>query len=389
MRTDVAIIGGGPSGLLLSQLLMREGISTVVLERRPRDHVLSRIRAGVLEWGTVDLLDRAGVGERMHREGLPHDGCYLTSGGRMIHIDFAEACGRRVMVYGQTEITRDLYAAQDAMGATILHGVEDVALHDLTGEAPFITFRHDGTTHRLDCRQIAGCDGFHGASRQAIPVEVRREFEKVYPFGWLGILSETPPACHELIYANHDRGFALASMRNPQLSRYYIQVPLTDRIEDWSDEAFWTELKRRLPAEVAGRMETGPSIEKSIAPLRSFVSEPMQWGQLFLCGDAAHIVPPTGAKGLNLAASDVFYLSRALIARYRSGDGSLLDRYGQDALARVWQAMRFSWSMTMMLHRFPDQAEFDRRMQLIELEGLARSPVARRALAENYTGLPY
>lgn len=389
MRTDVAIIGGGPSGLLLSQLLMREGISTVVLERRPRDHVLSRIRAGVLEWGTVDLLDRAGVGERMHREGLPHDGCYLTSGDRMIHIDFAEACGRRVMVYGQTEITRDLYAAQDAMGATILHGVEDVALHDLTGEAPFITFRHDGATQRLDCRQIAGCDGFHGASRQAIPAGVRREFEKVYPFGWLGILSETPPACHELIYANHDRGFALASMRNPQLSRYYLQVPLTDRIEDWPDEAFWTELKRRLPADVAGRMETGPSIEKSIAPLRSFVSEPMQWGRLFLCGDAAHIVPPTGAKGLNLAASDVFYLSRALIARYRSGDGSLLDRYGQDALARVWQAMRFSWSMTLMLHRFPDQGEFDRRMQLVELERLARSPVARRALAENYTGLPY
>jgi p-hydroxybenzoate 3-monooxygenase len=389
MKTEVAIIGGGPSGLLLSQLLMRAGIATVVLERREREHVLSRIRAGVLEWGTVGLLEEAGVADRLHREGQPHNGCILSSGDQTTRIDFAEACGKRVMVYGQTEVTRDLYAAQDALGATILHGVDDVALHGLDGDTPQVTFTHKGSRQRLDCTYIAGCDGFHGVSRTTIPAEVRQEFEKVYPFGWLGILSQTPPVNHELIYANHDRGFALASMRNPMLSRYYIQVPLTDRVEDWSDDAFWTELKRRLPDEAAARLITGPSVEKSIAPLRSFVSEPMQWGRLFLCGDAAHIVPPTGAKGLNLAASDVHYLSRALIARYRDTRDDLLQRYGQDALARVWQAMRFSWSMTTLLHRFPDQNAFDRRMQLVELETLRTSPDARRMLAENYTGLPY
>jgi p-hydroxybenzoate 3-monooxygenase len=389
VKTDVAIIGGGPAGLLLSQLLMRAGISTVVLERKSRDYVLSRIRAGVLEWGTVSLLDSAGVADRLHREGQPHDGCLLTSGDQTIRIDFVEACGKRVMVYGQTEVTRDLYAAQDALGATILHDVDDVALHDLQTDAPYVTFTHNGTARRLDCAYIAGCDGFHGISRQTIPATVRQEFEKVYPFGWLGVLSETPPANHELIYANHDRGFALASMRNPMLSRYYIQVPLTDLVEDWTDDAFWEELKRRLPTDIAAMMVTGPSIEKSIAPLRSFVSEPMQWGRLFLCGDAAHIVPPTGAKGLNLAASDVFYLSRALIARYRDNRDDLLARYGHDALARIWQAMRFSWSMTTLLHRFPDQGGFDRRMQEVELDILARSPDARRMLAENYTGLPY
>jgi p-hydroxybenzoate 3-monooxygenase len=389
MKTEVAIIGGGPSGLLLSQLLMRAGIATVVLERREREHVLSRIRAGVLEWGTVGLLEEAGVADRLHREGQPHDGCILSSGDQTTRIDFAEACGKRVMVYGQTEVTRDLYAAQDALGATILHGVDDVALHGLDTDTPHVTFTHKGTRQRLDCTYIAGCDGFHGVSRTTIPASIRQEFEKVYPFGWLGILSQTPPVNHELIYANHDRGFALASMRNPMLSRYYIQVPLTDRVEDWSDDAFWTELKRRLPDEAAASLITGPSVEKSIAPLRSFVSEPMQWGRLFLCGDAAHIVPPTGAKGLNLAASDVHYLSRALIARYRDTRDDLLQRYGQDALARVWQAMRFSWSMTTLLHRFPDQNAFDRRMQLVELETLRTSPDARRMLAENYTGLPY
>jgi p-hydroxybenzoate 3-monooxygenase len=389
LKTDVAIIGGGPAGLLLSQLLMREGIATVVLERRSREYVLSRIRAGVLEWGAVSLLEKAGVGDRMHREGQPHDGCVLSSGDRMIRVDFMEACGKQVMVYGQTEVTRDLYAAQDALGATILHDVEDVALYGLQGDAPWVTFRHNGNEKRLDCAYVAGCDGFHGISRETIPSTVRRDFEKVYPFGWLGVLSETPPANHELIYANHERGFALASMRNPMLSRYYIQVPLTDRVEDWSDEAFWAELKLRLPGDVAAGLVSGPSVEKSIAPLRSFVSEPMQWGRLFLCGDAAHIVPPTGAKGLNLAASDVFYLSRALVARYRENRGDLLARYGQDALARIWQAMRFSWSMTMLLHRFPDQGGFDRRMQEVELETLRTSSDARRAMAENYTGLPY
>lgn len=389
MQTDVAIIGGGPAGLLLSQLLMKAGIRTVVLERKSRDYVLSRIRAGVLEWGTVKLLEEAGVGSRMHKEGQPHDGCYLTSDDRMIRIDFLEGCGKQVMVYGQTEVTRDLYEAQEALGATILHEVDDVALHDLQSEAPYVTFTREGAQHRLDCAFVAGCDGFHGVSRPSIPAEVRQEFEKVYPFGWLGILSRTPPVHEELIYANHTRGFALASMRNPMLSRYYIQVPLTDRVEDWSDDAFWEELRRRLPAEVAETLVTGPSIEKSIAPLRSFVCEPMQWGRLFLCGDAAHIVPPTGAKGLNLAVSDVFYLSRALKAKYHGGDGTLLASYGADALQRVWKAMRFSWSMTTMLHDFPEQSAFDRRVQRVELDTLANSAAARGILAENYTGLPY
>lgn len=389
MKTDVAIIGGGPAGLLLSQLLMRAGISTVVLERQTRPHVLSRIRAGVLEAGTVEVLKAAGVGDRLLREGIPHDNCYLSSDDTLFRINLIEGCGKQVTVYGQTEVTQDLYDAQDAMGATILHEVSDVALHDLTGDAPFVTFRHDGEAKRLECRYIAGCDGFHGVSRPSIPADVRKEFEKVYPFGWLGVLSRTPPATPELIYANHERGFALASMRNPMLSRYHIQVPLTDRVEDWSDDAFWAELLRRFPPDVAASIQTGPSIEKSIAPLRSFVCEPMQWGRLFLCGDAAHIVPPTGAKGLNLAVSDIFYLSRALIAQYADGNGDPLARYGQDALARVWQAMRFSWQLTTLLHRFPDQTGFDRRMQVAELSQLATSPDARRLFSQVYAGLPY
>jgi p-hydroxybenzoate 3-monooxygenase len=386
MQTDVAIIGGGPAGLLLSQLLMKAGIRTVVLERKSRDYVLSRIRAGVLEWGTVQLLEEAGVGARMHREGKPHHGCYLTSDDQMIRIDFVESCGKQVMVYGQTEVTRDLYDAQAALGATILHDVDDVTLHDLQSDAPFVTFIHEGKARRLDCAYIAGCDGFHGVSRPSIPEDVRREFEKVYPFGWLGILSKTPPVHEELIYANHHRGFALASMRNPMLSRYYIQVPLTDRVEDWSDDAFWEELRKRLPADVAASLVTGPSVEKSIAPLRSFVCEPMQWGRLFLCGDAAHIVPPTGAKGLNLAVSDVFYLTRALKARFGEGDDGLLASYGADALRRVWKAMRFSWSMTTMLHQFPEQSAFDRRIQRVELDTLDKSADARRLLAETTRG---
>ncbi len=389
MKTDVAIIGGGPAGLLLSQLLMKAGISTVVIERQSRDYVLSRIRAGVLESGTVELLREAGVGARMAAEGIPHHGCILTSDDTMIRIDFHESCGKEVMVYGQTEVTRDLYDAQEALGAQIFHNAADVALHDLHSDAPYVTFTHNGAPQRVDCQYIAGCDGFHGISRQTIPADVRREFEKVYPFGWLGVLSRTPPAHEELIYANHHRGFALASMRNPNLSRYYIQVPLTDKVEDWSDDAFWQELCARLPAEVAATLVTGPSIEKSIAPLRSFVCEPMQWGRLFLCGDAAHIVPPTGAKGLNLAASDVFYLTRALKAQVLDGSGDLLARYGADALARVWKAMRFSWSMTTMLHQFPDQSEFDLRMQRVELATLNSSGDARKILAENYCGLPY
>ena len=389
MKTQVAIIGGGPSGLLLSQLLNRAGIKTVVLERQTRDYVLGRIRAGVLEQGCVDLLRKAGCGDRMDREGIPHEGCYLSTVEGMFRVDFNAAIGRQVMVYGQTEVTQDLYEAQESIGATIVHGVSDVVLHDLKSDAPYVTYTVDGVEQRLDCDYVAGCDGFHGVSRQSIPVDVRREYERVYPFGWLGVLSHTAPAADELIYANHPRGFALASMRSKTLSRYYIQVPLTDRVEDWSDEAFWDELRRRLPAEVADAMQTGPSIEKSIAPLRSFVTEPMRWGQLFLVGDAAHIVPPTGAKGLNLAASDVNYLYEGLRAAYLDGDQSGLEQYSEKALARIWGAMRFSWWMTSLLHRFPEQNEFDQRMQESELQQLATLNSAQATMALNYTGLPY
>lgn len=389
MRTQVAIVGGGPSGLLLSQLLNKAGIATVVLERKSRDYVLSRIRAGVLETGAVDLIRAAGAGARMDREGAMHDGCHLATNGRMFHVDFKSACGKQVMVYGQTEVTKDLYDAQDAIGATVVHGAEDVALHDVTGDAPYVTYRVDGAVQRLDCDFVAGCDGFHGISRQTIPARVRREFEKVYPFGWLGVLLRTPPVETELIYAAHDRGFALASMRNSMLSRYYIQVPLTDRVEDWSDDAFWAEFRARMPAEVAARLITGPSIEKSIAPLRSFVTEPMRWGRLFLCGDAAHIVPPTGAKGLNLAASDVYYLHEGLVAFYARNSSDGIDAYSQRALARIWQAMRFSWSLTMMMHRFPEASDYERRMQDTDLAQIETSATARRLMAENYTGLPY
>ncbi|WP_128255362.1 4-hydroxybenzoate 3-monooxygenase [Falsirhodobacter deserti] len=388
MRTQVAIIGGGPSGLLLSQLLNRAGIATVVLERTSREHVLSRIRAGVLEEGTVRMLHEAGCGERMMREGHPHHGCYLSTTEGRFRVDFAQSCGKEVMVYGQTEVTHDLYDAQDAIGATILHEVSDVALHDLDSDHPHVTFTKDGRAQRLDCDWIAGCDGFHGVSRKSIPQSVRQEFERVYPFGWLGILSHTKPAADELIYANHPLGFALASMRNDRLSRYYIQVPLTDKVEDWSDEAFWTEIRRRLPADVAGTMETGPSIEKSIAPLRSFVTEPMRWGRLFLVGDAAHIVPPTGAKGLNLAVSDVHYLYEALVEA-AAGSMSGVEAYSGRALTRVWGAMRFSWWMTSILHRFPDQSAFDQKVQEAELHVLRDMPSARETMARNYVGQPF
>jgi p-hydroxybenzoate 3-monooxygenase len=389
MKTDVVIIGGGPSGLLLSQLLNNAGVETIILERSTREHVLSRIRAGVLEWGTVDLLHEAGVDERMRREGIPHDGCYLADDDQMIHIDFNGLTGKRAMVYGQTEVTKDLYAAQDRQGTPILHGVEDVVINDPKSDAPYITCIRDGAPLRINCRYIAGCDGFHGVSRKTIPDTVREEFERVYPFGWLGILSETPPANDELIYCHSDRGFALCSMRNQNLSRYYIQVPLTDKAEDWSDEDFWAELKRRMPSETVKMLVTGPSIEKSIAPLRSFVTEPMSWGRLFLVGDAAHIVPPTGAKGLNLAASDVFYLKEGLIDAIIHGDQEKLDAYSDRALARIWKAMRFSWEMTTMLHRFDGEDSFAPQMRKATLDHLARSESARRDLAENYIGLPY
>lgn len=386
---QVAIIGGGPSGLLLSQLLNRAGIETIILERARRDHVLSRIRAGVLESGTVEMLRAAGVAERMEREGHRHEGCWLTDDDMMVRINFAELTGKTVMVYGQTEVTRDLYAAQDAMGTPILHEVSEVAIHDATSDAPFVTFVHEGRACRLECDFVVGCDGFHGVSRKTIPQDARQEYERVYPFGWLGILSRTAPAHEELIYSNSTNGFALASMRNAQLSRYYVQVPLTDRTEDWSDDRFWARLASCLPATIVADLETGPSIEKSIAPLRSFVCAPMRWGRLFLVGDAAHIVPPTGAKGLNLAVSDVFYLHRALIDAVRRGDHGGIDTYPERALARVWKAMRFSWHLTTMLHRFEGEDSFAAQMRKATLSHLSQSETARRDLAENYVGLPF
>ena len=388
MRVQVGIIGGGPAGLLLSQILHRSGVDNVVLEARSRAYVLSRIRAGVLEWGSVEVLRSAGVGARMDREGHVHDGSGIAWSGRgRFFIDTRKYAGKPMMAYGQTNITEDLYAARDAMGGVVIDEAEDVAPHAVDGDAPYLTYRKGGGTQRVDCDFIAGCDGFHGVSRSAIPPSVLHTVEKVYPFGWLGVLSETPPI-EEIVYARHARGFALASQRNPMLSRYYIQCPLDTRLEDWPDDRFWAELKARFPPEIADRIVTGASIEKSIAPLRSFVAEPMRYGRLFLAGDAAHIVPPTGAKGLNLAISDVFYLSRALIAHYRGNDG-YLERYSDMALRRVWSAARFSWWLTLLLHRFPDQTEFDERARESELDYLARSEHAQRSLCEQYAGLPF
>lgn len=389
MRTQVAIIGGGPAGLLLGQLLLKQGIDTVILERRSREYVLARIRAGVLETGLTNLAEEAGVGVRMKTEGLVHDGTHLAYGNRSFRIDFRSLTHKPVLVYGQTELTKDLYDARDAGGGKTLFNCDNVALHDVETDHPSVSFVRDGQSETLSCDIIAGCDGFHGPSRQAIPEDKRQEYEKTYPFGWLGILSRTPPVDEELIYANSDRGFALCSMRGANISRYYIQCPLSDSPEDWEDARFWKELKRRLPEDAADRLVTGPSIDKSIAPLRSFVCEPMQYGRLFLCGDAAHIVPPTGAKGLNTAAGDVHYLFRALIQHYADGDDRGLETYSQTALTRVWKTQRFSWWMTNLLHRFPDQSEFDLRMQRAELAYLETSEAAQRNLAESYVGLPY
>ena len=389
-KTQVAIIGGGPSGLLLSQLLHRKGIDSIVLERQTRDYVLGRIRAGVLERGFVNLMREAGCSDRMDAEGEIHEGFYIAHQGRTDRIDLEKhANGATVMVYGQTEVTRDLYAARDAMAGAVIHEAANVQPHDLKSDAPYLTFEKDGEEHRVDCDFIVGADGFHGVSRKSIPSDVLKEYEKVYPFGWLGVLSETKPVSPELIYARHERGFALCSMRSQVLSRYYIQVPLTDKPEDWSDDAFWEELKRRLPDEVASVMQTGPTIEKSIAPLRSFVAEPMRYGNLFLAGDAAHIVPPTGAKGLNSAASDIFYLYHGFMDHYLKGDSAGLDGYSEKALARVWKAERFSWWMTNLLHLFPEAQEVDQRLQCADLDYLFSSEAAQASLAENYVGLPY
>lgn len=390
MKTQVCIIGGGPSGLMLSQLLHLKGIDTVVLERQSREYVLSRIRAGVLEHGFAKLMREAQCGERMDREGEIHDGFFIAHGGKLDRVDLHKySGGNSVMVYGQTELTRDLYEARDRMKGVVIHNAEDVQPHDLKSDHPYVTYRNGDEVERIDCDFVIGADGFHGVSRKSIPKDVLKEYEKVYPFGWLGVLSRTKPVSPELIYAKHERGFALCSLRSQVLSRYYIQVPLTDKVENWSDDAFWEELKRRLPQDVADKLITGPSIEKSIAPLRSFVAEPMRYGNLFLAGDAAHIVPPTGARGLNSAGSDIYYLYHGLVAHYKQGDSTGLDQYSQKALARVWKAQRFSWWMTTMLHTFPDSIEYDQRLKDVDLAYLFSSDAAQSSLAENYVGLPY
>ncbi len=390
MQTKVCIIGGGPSGLLLSQLLHLKGIDTILLEKHSREYVLSRIRAGVLEHGFAKLMREAQCGERMDREGEIHHGTLIAHDGRIDRIDLEKwSGGSSVIVYGQTELTRDLYEAREKMKGAVIHNAEDVQPHDLTSKHPYVTYRSGDEIERIECEFVIGADGFHGVSRKSIPKTVLKEYEKLYPFGWLGVLSRTKPVSPELIYAKHERGFALCSLRSQVLSRYYIQVPLTDSVEDWSDDAFWAELKRRLPAEVSARLVTGPSIEKSIAPLRSFVAEPMRYGNLFLAGDAAHIVPPTGARGLNSAASDIYYLYHALLAYYARGDASGLDNYSAKALARVWKAQRFSWWMTMMLHTFPDSIDYDKRLQDTDLAYLFSSEKALGSFAENYVGLPF
>ena len=390
MHTQIAIIGSGPSGLLLGQLLTGAGIDNVILDRVGKDYILGRVRAGVLEEGTVHLLEEAKSAERLHAEGLPHDGFSLAFDGRDHRIDLHGLTdGKRVTVYGQTEVTRDLMVEREVSGAVTIYDAGNVTPHDFDGSTPYVTYEKGGVTHRIDCDFIAGCDGFHGASRKAVPEKAIRTFEKVYPFGWLGLLADVAPVNHELIYANHPRGFALCSMRSATRSRYYVQCSLEEKVEDWSDDRFWDELRRRLPARHAEALRTAPSFEKSIAPLRSFVAEPIRFGRMFLVGDAAHIVPPTGAKGLNLAASDVHYLFEGLKEFYGDRSSAGIDVYSQKALARVWKAVRFSWWMTTMMHRFPDTGDFDQKIQEAELDYLTHSRAASTALAENYVGLPF
>jgi p-hydroxybenzoate 3-monooxygenase len=389
-RTQVAIIGAGPSGLLLGQLLQRAGIDNVILERHTGEYVLGRIRAGVLEQGMVALLDEAGVGTRVHAEGLVHRGIEIGWAGGRHRIDFDVLTGgKSVVVYGQTEVTRDLMAARAASGAVSVYEADDVSVHGFDANHPVVRYRHDGIEHELACDYIAGCDGYHGVCRKSVPPGALTTYEREYAFGWLGLLSETPPVSDELIYVSHERGFALCSMRSHTRSRYYLQCSLDERVEAWSDDRFWTELEHRLDASAVANLVTGPSLEKSIAPLRSFVAEPMRFGRLFLAGDAAHIVPPTGAKGLNLAASDVRYLFDALVEHYREGRSSGLDAYSERALRRIWKAERFSWWMTMLLHRLADHGAFGDKIQQAELEYLFSSKAAMTSLAENYVGLPY
>jgi p-hydroxybenzoate 3-monooxygenase len=390
MRVQVGIIGGGPSGLLLSQLLHLQGIDTIVLEKSSRDYVLSRIRAGVLEHGFAKLMREAQCGERMDREGEIHHGFHIAHDDVLDRIDLHKySGGNSVLVYGQTEVTRDLYEARDRLGGKVVHNAADVTPHDIASDKPFITYRTGDQIVRVDCDYIIGADGFHGVSRKSIPQDKLTEYERVYPFGWLGVLSRTRPINAELIYVKHARGFALCSMRSQLLSRYYLQVPLSDKAEDWSDDAFWDELRLRLPPQVAANLITGPSIEKSIAPLRSYVAEPMRYGRLFLAGDAAHIFPPTGARGLNSAGSDIYYLYHALVDHYKKADDKGLDDYSQRALARIWKAQRFSWWMTMLLHRFPDRIAYENRLQDTDMTYLFSSEAAQRSLAENYVGLPF
>ncbi len=390
MKTQVAIIGGGPSGTLLALLLSKAGIDVVILEKQTKEYVLSRIRAGVLEWNSVEMIREVEIGSRMNKLGTVHEGTFLSSSNKQFRVDFKKSVNKQVMIYGQTEVTSDLYNSLNDQNINVLHKVKDVHLEDLNTQKPKVNFRNSSDIAKsIEVDFVIGCDGYHGISRKHIPLNILKEYEKVYPFGWLGVLSDTPPVSDELIYANHERGFALASMRNKMLSRYYIQVPNTSKVEEWSDKNFWEELKKRLPTEAADTIVTGPSIEKSIAPLRSYVVEPMSWGKLFLVGDAAHIVPPTGAKGLNLAFSDVNYLSKALIAHYNDNNPEELNHYSDVALSRVWKVVRFSWWMTKLLHNFPNQNEFERKIQLSELDYLSKSQAAQYAFAENYVGLPY
>lgn len=389
-KTQVAIVGAGPSGLLLGQLLTKAGIDNVILERKTGEYVLSRIRAGVLEQGTVNLIRESGAGARMDKEGLVHTGTDFSFQGEHYHIDIEKhSGGKHVVVYGQTEVTRDLMEAREKVGGTTVYEAENVELHDIESDNPYVTYQHNGESFHLDCDYLAGCDGFHGVSRKSIPSNELEEYEKVYPFGWLGLMSDTPPVNDELVYCAHERGFALCSMRSPTRSRYYIQVPDTDKIENWNEEKFWAELKRRIPPEMAERLVTGPAIEMSIAPLRSYVCETMQYGKVFLLGDAAHIVPPTGAKGLNLAASDVETAFRLFVKIYEEQRTDLIPRYQEICLARAWKAVRFSWWMTMLLHRFQSAGRFDFRVQQAEFDYFIHSDAGKATIAENYVGLPF